>query len=146
MEKEYTKEQLWKLYKKLPEELKEAAFSVENAENIESICKRNGIEEEKISKITKFVGQVFLGLLPPNEFQENLEMELNLEKETAKKVAREINRFIFFPVREALEKLYKIEIAPSTIEEKIVTPTEIKPKEKKPEEKPRMDIYREPIE
>jgi len=134
MEKEYTKEELWKIYEKLPEELKEAIFSGETAENIFNICTRYGIEEgEKISKVAKYVGRVLMGLLPPNEFQETLERELNLEKEVAKGIGREIEMLIFYPVRTHLEEIYKIEIAQPARPTKVTPP-------------PRTDIYREPIE
>lgn len=139
MPKEYSREQLWKLYLKLPEELKEMANSPETSDTIEEICKKNEIEEKK-EEITKYIGYILFGLLPPNEFQEKLEKELNLDSEKAKKVSREIERFIFYPVKAALEELYKIEIAPPA------RPTGITPP---PEEKPpkvERDIYREPIE
>jgi len=141
MEKEYTKEELWKIYEKLPEELKEAIFSEKTAENIFNICTRYGIEEGgKISKVAKYVGRVLMGLLPPNEFQETLERELKLEKEVAKGIRREAEMLIFYPVRTQLEEIYKIEIAPPARPTKVTS---------KPEEKPappRTDIYREPIE
>jgi len=141
MEKEYTKEELWKLYDKLPEELKEAIFSEGTAENIFNICSRNGIEDERISKVALYVGRVLMGLLPPNEFQETLEKELKFEKEVAKGIAREVERFIFYPVKADLEKLYKIEIAPPARPTR-VTP----PPEEKPPTPPAEDVYREPIE
>lgn len=142
MEKEYSKEELWKLYDKLPGELKKAVFAEETAENIFNICGRNGIEEgEKISKVAKYIGRVLMGLLPPNEFQETLEKELGLGKEIAKDITREVERYIFHPVKAELEELYKIEIAPPA------RPTGITPP---PQEKPpvpsKTDIYREPIE
>jgi len=135
----YTPEQFWKLYEKLPEELKEAVFSEETAETIWDICERN--EVEKISEVAEYVGQVLLGVLPPEDFQETLEKELKLEKDLAKKVSQEINRFIFYPVKASLEELYKIEIAPPA------KPTGITPPpEEKPPVPPGEDIYREPIE
>ncbi len=145
MPEEYTRKQLWELYLKLPEELKEAVTSIENTDLIYEIGKRNGIEEEKCVEITKYVGYTLFGVLPPEELQATLERELKLKKEVAKKVTQEINRFIFYPVKTSLEELYKIEIAPlvaRSLEE--VPSTEIRP-EVKPEEV-RRDIYREPIE
>ena len=53
------------------------------------------------------------------------------------KIAREINRFIFFPVKASLETLYKT---------KLDTGEEEKEEEEKEEETPKKDIYREPIE
>jgi len=141
MPKEYSKEQLWKLYEKIPQELKEAIFSEDTAESIWEICSRNGIEDERISEIARYTGRVLLGILPPADFQETLEKELKLGKEVAKKVSQEINRFIFYPVKSSLEELYKIEIAPPA------KPTGITPPpEEKPSAPPRKDVYREPIE
>ena len=141
MPREYTKEQLWKLYEKLPKELQEAVFSEETANNIDDICTRNGIEDNRISEIARYTGRVLMGVLPPEDFQETLEKELKLEKDLAKKVSQEINRFIFYPVKASLEELYKIEIAPPA------KPTGITPPpEEKPPVPPGEDIYRESIE
>jgi hypothetical protein len=139
MLKNYTPEQFWKLYEKLPQELKDALFAEETGNNIYEICKRNEVEEN-LGEIVDLVGQVLLGLLPPNEFQETLEKELKLERERAKKISQEIYRFIFYPVKSSLEELYKIEI---------VTPAQPKitpPPGEKPISPPKKDIYREPIE
>jgi hypothetical protein len=153
MAKEYSPEEVWKLYEKIPEELKEAIFSEETAESIWRICTRNGIEDEKISGVARFTGRVLLGLLPPNELQETLEKELNLEKEVAESVAREIQRYIFYPVRIDLAELYKMEITPPTgkitppVTKVTPPPEEVSPKKVSPkEEKPSADVYREPIE
>jgi hypothetical protein len=143
MEKEYTKEELWKIVEKLPDELKEAIFSEKTAENIFSICTRYGIEEgEKISKVAKYVGRVLMGLLPVNEFQETIEKELKLEKEVAKGINREVEMLIFYPVKNQLEEIYKVEIAPPARPTKITPPPTL---EEKPSP-PKRDIYREPIE
>jgi len=109
----YPKEQLWDLYESLPKEIQEAVFSPENAETIYNICIRNDItDENKISEIAKNIGYVLLGLLKPDELQSVLEKEIKLKQATAKQVSLEITRFIFFPIKESLEKLYEIEITP----------------------------------
>ena len=138
MTKQYTKEQLWKLYEKLSKELQEAIFAEKTADSIDSICKKNEISEKDASKIAEHVGYVLLGILPPEDFQKILEKEIKLKKDVTKKVTYEINRFIFSSVKENLSALYKIEIAPP---EKLPTP----PAEEK-KAPPRKDIYREPIE
>lgn len=136
MFKEYTREQLQKLYKKLSEELREAIFSEETAEHIQSICDENNVKQN--SSLAEKIGNVLVGILPPDEFQETLEKELKLEKEKAKKVTKEVNRFIFYPVRPSLEVLYDVKTTFSkepTRQEKIET-----------EEEQEEDKYREPIE
>ena len=147
MPKEYTKEQLWKLYEKLPEELKEATFSMKTADSIWDVCEKNEVEE--VSIVAKYAGYVLMGVLSPEDFQETIEKELGLEKEVAKKIAQEINRFIFYPVKPLLEELYKIEIIPPAKSATITPSPEEKPKappEEKPKAPPEEDIYREPVE
>ena len=107
MAEEYTQQQIRQLLEKLPIELKEAFSSAETEEAIWGVCEKNNINE--VAKVTKLVGNVLLGLLPPDDFQNLIEIELKLEKETARKVAHEINRFIFYPVKPALEQLYGME-------------------------------------
>ncbi len=152
MAKEYTKEEFWKLYKKLPEELQEAIFSVETADHIWDICERNDVK--KVRSIAKYVGNVLIGVLTPEDFQETLEKELTITKDIAKKVTQEINRFIFYPVRPALEQLYRVETA--SLGESLLTKPLIKTsenqqqKEELKEEAPPTpsgsDTYRESIE
>ena len=156
MAKEYSKKELWQLYEKAPQELKEAIFSEETAESIWNICLRNEIEDQRVPQISRRVGHVLLGILPPDEFQDVLEKEVKLEKDVAKKVAQEIHRFVFYPVKTNLEELYKIEItpliksikaAPLSKEEPLLTKTTIEekptPSKAVSEEK---DTYREPLE
>ena len=139
MSEEYTKEELQKLYEGLPEELKEAIFSVETADNIYNICTKNKIGEDKISEIAKYVGFVLFGILLAQNFQETLEKELKIEKEAAENIAAEINQLIFYPVKLVLQQLYKkeAELAEGAVE---------KPVERIREESPRKDIYKEPVE
>jgi len=143
MAKEYTKEEFWKLYEKIPQELKEAIFSEEIAESIWDICLRNEIEDERISEVARYTGRVLLGILPLEDFQKTLEEELKLEKGMAKKISQEINRFVFYPVKSSLEELYKTEIAPPAKPTKVTPAPEEKPAPPGPSKK---DIYREPIE
>ena len=134
----YSKEQLWELYKELPEELKEAIFSEKTANNVYSNCKKNGLEdEEKISQISENVGYVLLGLIAPEEFKKILLKEVKLRKETAEKIYREIIRFVFFPLKKEIEGLYKIKIEVVPEPKDILSVKTPKKKSKK------QDTYRE---
>lgn len=132
MAEEYTKEQLWKIFTKLPEVLKETIFSEKTAEDIYNICQRNRISEEKIPEIARLIGNVMLGILLPEKLKNTLKQDLKLKKDTIEKVSFEIERVIFFPIRKELNEIYKIKSATKTKEE---TSTEGK-----------KDIYREIIE
>jgi len=135
-------EKLWEIYQKLPQDLKDAIFSVENATTIASIGKRNGLKEEEISILAEEIGNVLLGLLNPNEFETKIKEELKLEENIAKAINWEVNRLIFFPVKESLEKIYGIEL-----ERKHKLPYELmKPSIEKKGKEIKKDPYREPIE
>lgn len=137
---EYPKEQIWKIYEQLPDELKDAIFSEETAENIASICERNGIEDQRVvSEIARITGHVLMGLILPDEFQEMMEKELKLKKELAKKVSFNIHRFVFFPVKDSLSALYQMEIVPPGL----IKPEGKALEKKEPREK---DVYREGVE
>lgn len=137
-------EKFWDLYKDLPKELQDALFALETGDKIYDICEKNEVLDN-LSDVVEYVGQVLLGILPPEEFQKTLEKEAKLNPDIAKKVAREINRYVFFPLKSSLEALYKIEIAPPAKPPALETP-EI-PRETPAEEEPKgPDIYRESIE
>lgn len=140
----YTQDQLWKLYENLPTDLKDAIFSPDTADDINNTCEKYKIADKKMSEIAKYVGYVLLGVLPPTEFQKALEAEIGIEKETAKAIDHDINRFVFWPVKENLASLHGTELAPS---EKMpeAAPVLAKESPQKGRQK-RKDTYRETIE
>jgi len=141
---EYNKKQLWGLFNVLPDKLKDAIFSEETAKAIASICATHKITDDKKSEIAKLVGDSLMGLLPPDKLQTVIEEEIKIEQSEAEKIALEINRFILYPVKEALGSLYKIEFAPGgkIVKPKIDKSKVIKNKTKKTSPK---DTYRESV-
>lgn len=135
MSEEYSKEELWELYESLPENLQEAIFSQETAGDIYEACSKNGVKDEKVSEVSKYVGYVLLGLLSPDEFEKTLREKLTMENELAEKISREITRLVFYPLKETLESIYKTEIAPVP-----------EPREETSKGKAKKDAYREPVE
>jgi hypothetical protein len=121
-------EKFWKLYKTLPQELQEALFSEKTGEEVLDICQRYGVLERG-EEILDVVGLVLLGLLPPEDFKIALEKDLKISPSVAEGINREVFRFVFFPVKLSLEKIYKIEIEEEGAGKKKIE-----------------DIYREPIE
>jgi len=139
--KRYDPKEIKPLYEKLRPDLKEAFWSERTAEIIGRITKDYDLGDENGGKLAELVGYVLLGVLPPKKLDFEIEDELGVNFETAKKIAFEISRFIFFPVKESLEELYKIEFEkPIKIEESYFIEEEKKTEEEK------KDIYREPIE
>ncbi|MFH1509577.1 MAG: hypothetical protein ABID67_00290 [Candidatus Nealsonbacteria bacterium] len=148
MSTNYTKEQFRKIFNALPEELKETVISGETAEDIFNVCTDEDLKYEQISEVARYAGRVLMGLIPPESFQETLEKELKIKKETAKEIARKINRFIFYPVKELINSINKIS---NTVEKKEIPGKEVKKEENRNVEKENIittnpDSYREEIE
>jgi len=103
--KHYTQDEMWKVYETLPEKLKQAVFSAENAEHTLSICERHEIDE--CSQVASLIGLVLMGVMPPQDLQGALVQDLKLKEAIAQRVVGEINRFVFYPVKAELENLHK---------------------------------------
>jgi len=142
---EYNQEQLWGLFNVLPKKLKDAIFSEETANAISNICKEHHIEDNQKSKIAKLAGDSLMGLLPPDRLQESIRTETWVEQAEAEKIALEINRFILYPVKEALSSLYSVEFAPGG---KIIEPKIDKSKviKEEPKNASKKDTYRELVD
>ena len=103
----YSRQQLQKLYLTLPQDLKEAIFSVENAEKIQQIAQRYQIPEEKTSQLASATGQVLLTVLVVEKLISSLEIELDIDRNTAQKIVQDIKQEIFSPVMPVLTKIQR---------------------------------------
>lgn len=137
----YSFEQLEKLLKNLPQGLQETILSNEINDSIYEVLENNQILDQRAGQISDLIRNVLFGLLPPEDFKESLKKEVGLKDDIAKKIFQEINRFVFFPVKQSLASLYKVEAA--TEEEKPESAQEEIPVPEKPA---KSDSYLEQIE
>ncbi|OGZ47518.1 MAG: hypothetical protein A3J55_03460 [Candidatus Ryanbacteria bacterium RIFCSPHIGHO2_02_FULL_45_17b] len=98
---------------KLPPELKDAIFSNANAEKMADIGKQHGLLIDKVGEMTNETGLLMLGVTHPNEFVGNLAERLLVDRQTASKIADDINREIFAPVREHLRAMFGVTPTPN---------------------------------
>ncbi|MDD5750106.1 MAG: hypothetical protein PHU56_00415 [Candidatus Pacebacteria bacterium] len=102
------------LFDKLPRELRAALLSRDNAETISQIAKRYKIAEEQTPQFAALVGNILLGLLPPDALPKALEQEIKIPAEQTVFISQEVNRLILYPVKDKLADFYKqISFAPS---------------------------------
>ena len=126
---------------------------------------KNDINEDKAREtIARFIRAIFWGLLPPKYFQPLIQNELEIDSKKAEQIYRDVDRLIFYPNKQILDKFYQGKTLKDilgedleTIPEKPLKPSEQKqsPEKKleekskiKPEEKQekQADTYREAIE
>src|SRR3989344_138710 len=106
--KNFTEEQIAKMYDNLPEDLKDAIFGLEMNEIVERIGREKQLNIEQIGDLANETGMVMLGVTHPNEFIGNLAERLEVDKEKARAIAQEINEQIFKKVRESLRKIHNM--------------------------------------
>ncbi|MDD4062248.1 MAG: hypothetical protein PHV25_00500 [Candidatus Pacebacteria bacterium] len=107
MTKEISKEEFLKLYKGLHPKIQNMLFDEEVGLTLTKICKRHMVES-KYQEIMDLIVDVLIGLLPPQDIEKILIRDLDVPITKAKEIALEINRFIFFPIKEEISDLYGI--------------------------------------
>jgi hypothetical protein len=137
--KEYSKEELEELYKELPEDLQKALFSNEIGEKVQAFCyERDILEEEVINKILKKLGYVFLGLLSPNEFKEEMKTDKVKDFDI---IWAKINNEVLMELKDGLDALYEISLTFEKIEDRPISKEKRKKRERKASDK-----YLEPLD
>lgn len=106
----YTQQQLEEQYQKLPDNLKEAIFSVDIAEKMWSIGRKHGITIQRTGDLAEEAGYLILGLTHPKDFIPAIETRLGLDDEEAGEIGKEINEQVFLPIRQALKQAHDTEL------------------------------------
>ena len=90
-------------FQKLPADVQTAIYSVETSRAIEQIADKHYLLIDKMGLLAEEVGLVMLGATHPKDFIRNLSDKLGIDRETAKKIAEDVNQQIFAKVRESLK-------------------------------------------
>lgn len=109
---QYTPEQFLRICKRLPEEIKDVLFADETGDLIYDICQKYDVLTN-LNKIADLVREVLIGSLDPGDLQAALGKELRVGPENTKRIAQEIDHFIFGPIRDNLDVLYNKKPAPA---------------------------------
>lgn len=104
-QKEYTTEELDALVETLPDDVKNAIFSVDSAKIINEVGKKYGLHIDQIGLLAEETGNILLGISKPTEFVDHLQTKLSIERVRASEVAAEVNEKIFSKIRESLRNL-----------------------------------------
>jgi len=95
-------------YKELPEDVKDAIFSVDSAEIIQNIAKKNNLTIDKMSELADEIGLLMLGSTEPKDFISNISRRLGVNRNIAHDITAEVNDKIFSKIRESLKKIHNL--------------------------------------
>lgn len=105
------RDQALQRYDLLSENLKDALFSLNNAEIVRKVGESHHLTEDKIVAIGKIIGYIILGFIHSEDLAQEIKDALNLNSEIANSIAQEIDRKIFALIRSDLEKVYQPAVA-----------------------------------
>jgi hypothetical protein len=125
-------ENFYDKYAKLPEDVREAASSIETVNTIEHTAKKHNLHIDEAGIITDYVGKVLFGEIKPDKFVPNLAKALDIDDKTANAIAQDLNDQIFHPLRESLRKVNEEKIKEKEAE-KYIPVTQAEQQESKEE-------------
>lgn len=108
-EEQKTENTLEKLYEQLPQNVQDAISSVSVAEKLQDIAKRNGLHIDEAGIVSDEATMVMLGIENPKDFVASLENKLKYPKEKITTIVKDIDKEIFDPIRDSLQKMYEEE-------------------------------------
>ena len=88
----------------LPADIQKAVQSADVDKKIQEIGAKNALHLDQIGNLGDETYMVMLGFTDPAEFAENIAKELNVPKEKAEAIAKDIGTALFIPIRESMQQ------------------------------------------
>ncbi|MBI2038815.1 MAG: hypothetical protein HYT22_00825 [Candidatus Niyogibacteria bacterium] len=96
-------------FQRLPQELKDAIFSMDTAEAIRMIGKKHRLAVDKIGVLADETGYFMLGFTKPEHFIGKLQRNLGVSEEISKGITEDLNVRIFSKIRASLRRVHTME-------------------------------------
>jgi len=122
----FTEQQVQRRYNSLPDNLRDILDSESVIENTRQICRAHYLDEDKALIVEQLMGLIILGFVSVDELSQEIQENIHLNHRHADEFSQEIDKKIFSPIKNDLEKVY----APPTEEVEKPIVSEIKKKEK----------------
>ncbi len=118
-----TEQQIENRWNVLPLRLLEVLCSFDIGKMILEICKKNHIIGEKSDKISGLTGFVIMGFFHPEDLAQEIKEAFGVNTEIADSLSREIERKIFLPIRNDIDKIYAPVSGKISVADKLVLET-----------------------
>ncbi|MEN9614345.1 MAG: hypothetical protein RLZZ347_652, partial [Candidatus Parcubacteria bacterium] len=102
----FNKNNLQEAYANLPQDLKDALYSIDFAKTIQAIGSKQGLLIDQTGKLAEEIGFVMLGITHPDTFVDTIAEKLAISKDKANIIAEEVNEKIFLSIRASLQKIH----------------------------------------
>ncbi|MFH1461029.1 MAG: hypothetical protein ABIF84_01225 [Patescibacteria group bacterium] len=117
-------------YFQLPQDIRQIMFAVETADKIWGISQKNKLNDDQVWWASHTTGMILLGEINIVDFVKTLMEKCQLNEQTSRQLARDINQVIFLPVKESLKTIHQVPEWPREQEtnQTTVAPTETGPR------------------
>lgn len=105
---QYTNDELYDLFKKLPPDVREAYGSVEYMKVLDEIEKKHGLHIDQAGELSNEIYKLVLGITLPQKFISAVASSVRVTPETAREITEEVNQRIFRPVKDSLVQIHKM--------------------------------------
>jgi len=92
-------------YRSIPSNVREAISSTDVNQKLQDIVNKYKLQFDEGEELTKEIGYVMLGLKSSDDFVKNIQRATELNKETAEKIAEDVNNIIFKDIKSSLKEL-----------------------------------------
>lgn len=103
----YSEQQLMESFEGLPLGLRQAIASVDTANAVQTIAKKNLLHVDQMAALASETGLVLLGLTHPRDYIANLGKRLRVPEAKARDIAKEISGEVLSKVRDSLRTLHE---------------------------------------
>lgn len=122
-----TEDQVEARLETLPENLRDALFSIEITNLGESIGLSNGLKDGDIPSLAEVIAWVLMGFTHPSNAAQAIEEHVGADSEKARIIGQEIDQKIFSRYKTDLEKIYTpMKIRPAGMADISMTPAPVK--------------------
>ena len=99
-------QEIQKRFRQLSEKLKTALSSPTSFKIIDNICQTNYLKKEWVEDVAMVTAEVLLGFLHPEDMRKELQEVIGVNFKIADSISQDINKRIFAPLKEEIDKVY----------------------------------------
>src|SRR5437660_1545756 len=118
----YQPGELKRIFKDLPDQIKELIININSQETLLEIGRRHGLHIDQLGELVDEATLVLFGLTKSSDFLNHIKDRLRVDGGMAQKITTDINNEIFLPIRESLQKLAGQKETPAVTAPAPITP------------------------
>ena len=107
------KRDILKRFELLPETLKTAIMDDNYQMQLFEIAKAHKLTYEQLSYLEMKTTMVLLGMLPPEDYRDDLQIELKKNDPDIDSIVKDVNENVFAPIRISIQKVYEVQNDPA---------------------------------